>query len=180
MTRDKALLLWNGRTLLDHTLSRLRDVCDSVRILCGPEPRYGETAVPVDLDAVPGAGPLGGVCGGLAGLKDGGIGLFLAIDLPLVPPALLSRLLVLSPGFDAVVPVTAAGPEPLCAVYRASCLESVRRRLEAGERKMTCFWADVRVREVSEAELADLGDPAKLFANVNTPEDFANVEEPSS
>jgi molybdopterin-guanine dinucleotide biosynthesis protein A len=36
------------------------------------------------------------------------------------------------------------------------------------------------VREVSEAELADLGDPAKLFANVNTPEDFANVEEPSS
>ena len=38
---------------------------------------------------------------------------------------------------------------------------------------MTCFWADVRVREASsEAELADLGDPAKLFANVNTPEDF--------
>ena len=172
MGRDKALLPWRGTTLLDHALMRLRDVCGEAHILCGPEDRYrehGETLV----DAVAGVGPLGGVCAALEGLPAGGQGLFLAVDLPHVPPALLSRLLSLVPGFDAVVPMTGKGPEPLCAVYGRGCLGPILHRLDDGERKMTCFWPDVHVRLVGEAELAEFGETARLFRNINTPEDFA-------
>ena len=175
MGRDKALLPWRDTTLLDHALRRLREVCGDARILCGPQDRYrehGETLV----DAVEGAGPLSGVCAALGRLPAGALGLFLAVDLPHVTPALLSRLVLLAPGFDAVVPMTGRGPEPLCAVYGQGCLGPILRRLDEGERKMTCFWPDVRVRVVGETELAEFGEPARLFRNINTPADLAAAE----
>lgn len=172
MGRDKALLPWDKATLLDHTLARLREVCPEVRILCGPEPRYADRGVPLDVDDVLEAGALGGVLRGLRRLEDGAAGVFLAVDLPLVPAALLAHLIERSQGVDAVVPISPSGPEPLCAVYRESCLQAIERRIAAGEPKMTSFWPDVLVREIPVAELATFGDPAAIFRNVNSPEDY--------
>ena len=100
------------------------------------------------------------------------MGLFLAVDLPAVPVALLRRLLAEAEGCDAVVPFSRRGAEPLCAVYTGACLEPIRRRLEQGERKMTSFWPDVRVRELCEAELAAFGDLDAVFRNVNTADEY--------
>ena len=174
MGRDKALLSWAATTILDHTLDRLRAVTDDVRILCGPEERYADRGAPVHVDVRGDAGSLGGVYTGLLQLERP-YGLFLGVDLPLVPAALLHHLLELAHGYDAVVPVTPAGPEPLCAAYARSCRRPIERRMAAGELKMTSFWPDVRVREVAPAELLAFGDPAELFRNVNTTEDYEEV-----
>ena len=172
MGRDKALLPWGAATLLDHALDRLRACCGRVEILCGPVPRYADRGVPVVPDVDPGAGPLGGVMTGLTRAGDG-VGLFLAVDLPDVPVALLQHLIAGAAEADAVVPVTARGAEPLCAAYSAACLEPIRKRIAAGELKMTAFWPDVRLREVREGELARFGDPAAMFRNLNAPNDLA-------
>ena len=174
MGRDKALLPWGRATLLDHALDRLHEVCGEVRILSGAESRYADRGVPVDVDGVRDGGPLAGVGAGLERAR-GRLALFLAVDLPFVPAGLLRRLAELLPGFDAVVPVTADGAHPLCAAYGPACLAPIRRRLAAGERKMTCFWPDVRVREVGPGELAALGDPDTMLRNVNTPEDYERL-----
>jgi molybdopterin-guanine dinucleotide biosynthesis protein A len=171
MGRDKSLLPWEGGTLLDHAIARLRAVCPGVRILSGTERRYADRGCPVDADAVPDAGPLGAIYTGLMRVG-GGAGVFLAVDLPFVSVALLRRLLELAEGQDAVVPVSPGGPEPLCAVYRATCLEAVRRRVEAGDLKATSFWPDVRVLEADGTRLAGLGPLDALFRNVNTPDDY--------
>ena len=173
MGRDKALLPWGGTTLLDHAVARLREVCPEVRILCGPELRYAEARLPVDVDVVADAGALGGVLTGLQRLGVDALGLFLGVDLPLVPAALLRHLLERAGDRDAVVPVSSGGPEPLCAVYRASCCPAIERRIAAGDLKMTSFWPDVRVRQVDAAELAGFGDPLGMFRNVNAPEEYA-------
>jgi molybdopterin-guanine dinucleotide biosynthesis protein A len=171
MGRDKALLPWAGTTLLRHTLFRLLSVCSDVRILAGAAPRYTDYGVPVHTDVISDAGPLGGVHAGLVNLA-APLGLFLGVDTPLISPALLGALLAAAEDYDAVVPVVGGRPEPLCAVYRSTCLEPVRRSLEAGGRKMTSFWPEVRVRTVGQEELAAFGDPIELFRNVNTPEDY--------
>jgi molybdopterin-guanine dinucleotide biosynthesis protein A len=177
MGQDKALLPWGESDLLGHTVARLRAVTGDVRILCGPEPRYGDRGVRVVPDGIPDAGPIAGL---LAGLESAGDrpGLFLAVDLPLVPVGLLSHLAALAAGFDAVVPVLPRGEEPLCAVYGPGCLEPVRRRVSGGERKMTSFWPDVRVLEVGLEELARFGDAEALFCNLNAPSDYSELTLP--
>jgi molybdenum cofactor guanylyltransferase len=174
MGRDKALLPWAGTSLLRHALFRLDSVCGDVRILCGAEPRYTDFGVPVHTDVVKDAGPLGGVHAGLVNLGSG-VGLFLGVDTPLVPPSLLAALLAAAEDYDAVVPVVAGHAEPLCAVYRSTCLEPVQRCLESGGRKMTSFWPEIRVRTVGHDELTAFGDPSELFRNLNTPEDYRKL-----
>ena len=122
MGLDKALLPWGDGTLLDHALRRLQAVCGEARILSGPEPRYVDRGVPVITDIVKNAGPLAGIHAGLLHL-DAPAGLFLAVDVPLVPSVVLAALLRASDGHDAAVPVVNGQPEPLCAVYRQSCRE---------------------------------------------------------
>lgn len=176
MGRDKALLPWPGGTLIDHAVRRLRAACASVRILSGAERRYEDRGLQVDVDAVPEAGPLGAIYTGI--LQVGGnAGLFLAVDLPFVPVALLRRLLDLTEGYDAVVPLSDRGPEPLCAVYGASCLEAVGRRLEAGDLKATSFWPEVRVLQADETLLRGFGALDGVFRNVNTPEDYQQARD---
>jgi molybdopterin-guanine dinucleotide biosynthesis protein A len=171
MGRDKALLPWGDTDLLGHALARLRAVTGDLRILCGPEERYLERGLPVEVDIVRDAGPLAGLLTGLTAAS-GRPGLFLAVDLPQVPVGLLRRLVDRAEGWDAVVPVSRRGPEPLCAVYGPGCLEPARRRLAAGDLGMRSFWPDVRVRELGPAELAEFGDPDGLFRNLNTPGDL--------
>lgn len=171
MGRDKALLPWGGSDLLGHALDRLSAVTRGVRILCGPSLRYSERGVPVITDAAPDLGPLAGTLAALESTA-GHPALLLAVDLPNVPVDLLARLAALLPGCDAVVPVGARGPEPLCAVYGPACLEPVRRRIARGDLRMTSFWQDVRVRELGPAELSAYGEPDRLFLNVNETRDY--------
>jgi len=171
MGRDKALLPWGDTDLLGHTHRRLGMTSAETSTLSGSRPRFADRGVPVHPDIVLGAGPLGGILTGLAVLK-ADVGLFLAVDLPLVPVSLLQHLLSLAPGHDAVVPVSPGGPEPLCAVYAPACTEPIRERIARGELKMTSFWPDVRVRRVEASELARFGDLETLFLNVNSPADY--------
>ncbi len=180
MGREKALLPWGDGDLLGHTLARLAAVASEVRILSGPTPRFLERGFPVDTDTpdVPpfAAGPLAGLLAALTAAA-ARAALVLAVDLPLVPAELLWRLVERLPGLDAVVPSSPRGPEPLCAVYGPGCLEPIRRRMGAGERKATVFWPEVRVLQITPDELADLGDPEGLFLNVNAPADYERARE---
>jgi len=126
----------------------------------------------MDVDVMPGAGPLGGLLTALGRIDPAGQAVFLAVDLPFVTTDVLRRLIDAAEGWDAAVPVGPAGAEPLCAVYRATCLEPIRRRIGAFDLKMTSFWPDVRVRELPPEALADLGSAAHLFRNFNEPGDF--------
>lgn len=176
MGRDKALLPWDGGTLLEHAVTRLRTQCASVSVLCGATLRYVETGLPLVLDALPDGGPLAALAAGLARLGPGQVGVFLAVDLPAVPSALLVRLLAHAAGHAAVVPRGPRGFEPLCALYRSTCLPAVQRRLEQGERRMTCFWSDVDVLTLEATAFADLGSPADMFRNLNAPADYDAAE----
>ena len=56
------------------------------------------------------------------------------------------------------------------AVYGRGCLPSIARNLEAGRLRLISIFPDVRVREITDAELLPFGEPgAGLFFNCNTP-----------
>jgi molybdopterin-guanine dinucleotide biosynthesis protein A len=177
MGRDKATLPWGGGDLLDHALERLRGVTPDVRVLCGPTRAYEDRGVPVLTDAMANIGTLAALVAALRALPVGGTAVLLAVDLPLVTVPLLRHVAVASHGFDAAVPLSTHGAEPLCAAYGAACLSSVEREIADGNYRLTGFWGGARVREIGIAEMAALGDVGEMFLNANTPADYARARD---
>jgi molybdopterin-guanine dinucleotide biosynthesis protein A len=170
MGRDKAQLPWGTGTLLSHAIDRLGRVCSEVRVLEGTR-HLAPESVPGVRDLEPGLGPLGALWTALDDAFPQPV-MLLAVDLPGIPVTLLQHLLERAPGFDAVVPFSPSGPEPLVAFYSASCLDPVARRIAAGERKVSSFFGDVALCAVGTRELEAFGDATTVFANLNTPEDL--------
>jgi molybdenum cofactor guanylyltransferase len=96
-----------------------------------------------------------------------------AWDMPFVPTALLRALCDAGQHADVAVPESDSrrGLEPLCAYYGPACVPAIERRLAADDRRVIGFYDDVRVARVPVAEVTRFGDPARLFMNVNTPEE---------
>lgn len=172
--RDKALLPWGHGTLLDHALARLMAVCERVEVLCGSDPRYEGRGVRIRTDIVAGAGPLGGLLTGVEAAA-GAPALFLPVDVPLLPVGLMGALVERLPNHDAVVPVTARGPEPVCGLYAHSCAAAMREAIAHRRLHATAFWDSVRVRTFGLDEVQRWGDTQALFTNVNTPADLEAI-----
>jgi molybdopterin-guanine dinucleotide biosynthesis protein A len=185
MGADKAVLTVGGRTLLARAAAELAKLCDAVVLASGERPRYGELGLTRVLDRRADGGPLAGLEAGLFHAAerardsgaDGAWVAALACDMPRVPGELFGALLAraLAARADVALASSAAGLEPLAALYNTRALPAVTRALDAGERKMTSFhrgFGPVEVLVVREAELASILAGADFARNVNTPADW--------
>ncbi|HWZ82335.1 MAG TPA: molybdenum cofactor guanylyltransferase [Terriglobales bacterium] len=168
---DKAFAEIGGRTLLERGIEAMRSVCDEVAIVGDPAKfaSYG----PVVSDVYPNCGPLSGIHAALLG-STAELNLVIAVDMPLVTSALLAFLRGTASASDAVVvvPRTAKGFQPLCAVYRRSFAVPAEKALRAGKFKIDALFEEVPVRILEAEELATAGFAERLFFNVNTPDDL--------
>src|SRR5690349_8871815 len=116
MGSDKSLLRFANSTLIESAIQRMRGVTSDVAIV-SPRNDLAKYA-PVIHDVYPERGPLGGIHAALASSVHE-LNLMLAVDIPLVPPELLKKLLVVAQDSQAIitVPQTSEGWQPLCAVY---------------------------------------------------------------
>jgi len=170
---DKASLLVGGTRVIERQLGALASVADDVRIVTNEPDRYAALGVRIIADRIADAGPLGGLHAALVDAGQDRV-VVLACDLPFVTPALLQTLLAAfetGGEVDAVVPRSARGVEPLCAVYAARCAAVAERRIRAGNLSMRGLLKDVRVREVGPDVLAAF-DEETMFLNINTPHDY--------
>jgi len=104
--------------------------------------------------------------------------LVVAWDMPFVTPELLALLLESASGNTvASIPEGPHGAEPMCAYYSRQCLPAVEAALDAGDLRLSLLVERLaKVRRIPVAELSRLGDPERLFFNVNTPRDLALAE----
>lgn len=173
MGRDKALLPYRSATLIEAVASHLKAAVDRVAVIGEPH-KYADLGLPVYPDLVPGCGPLGGLHAALS-LRWADWNLVVACDMPeLAAPVLLELLhqasAVADPDQACVVPVSEGGePEPLCAVYHQSCLAVVARALTEKRRKMKVLLGELNC-------IYQGRWPARLFTNVNTPEEWSHFE----
>ena len=107
--------------------------------------------------------------------------LVLACDLPAVPAALLAALLE-DGSCDWVVPRHGGRLEPLCALYHPKALEVLAAQVARGVMAVhrLCEATHLRIRYLEAEELAVLGEPKRLFWNVNTPADLRRVRAQTS
>lgn len=175
MGEDKALVTVDGRTLLAHALQAARSVTPEVSIV-GDSAKFQRFA-PVVEDAFRGCGPLAGIHAALKSSR-AELNLMLAVDLPFVSFELLQFMVTQARGAaDATVTIARAGGrwQPLCAVYRRDFGDPADNALRQGRYKIDALFDHLRMRVISGEELESAGFPARMFRNLNTPEELAEA-----
>ena len=174
--RDKALVEMDGRPLAVRLAEIVSTAAGSATLVGSPK-KYGILGFRVIPDSLADFGPLAGL---LAALDDSesGWNLVTACDMPNLTEAFVRFLLeeARRSNADIVLPQDAEGrAEPLCAAYSLSCREAIRAAVERGVHKMTDAFTDLRVRHLLPGDYAEFDPDGRLFANVNTPEDWRRL-----
>ncbi len=173
MGRDKTHLALGGVAGAVRAARLLASIVEDVLLVGGAPPADAPGRRVADPPGT--ACALRGLVAGLAAAAAPRV-LVLATDLPFVPVDLLLAL-VAWPEAEAVVPWSARGPEPLCALYeREPALRVARARLDAGELSLQGVLAELRVARLDEAALAALDPGGRALTNLNTPDDLARAE----
>jgi molybdopterin-guanine dinucleotide biosynthesis protein A len=174
----KGLLSVGGRRILDRVVDAAGAAFGTPPVLVAnaPEAPSWRPDLRVVTDLVPGAGTLGGLYTAIMAAPAPVV--CLAWDMPFVTPDLLRRLADGLGRFDAVLP-TSGGPrgvEPVCAGYGPACAGPIRAAIDRGDLRAIAFHRQVRVERLGPDVIAGLGDPARLFFNVNEPRDLDEAE----
>lgn len=173
---DKASLWLDSKTLLEIAIEKARCLTAEARVV-GPQKKFGPQAIE---DIFPERGPLGGIHAALQS-STSELNLILAVDMPFIETGFLEYLLreaARSPA-AVTVPRSAQGWQPLCAVYRQSFHKPAERALLAGQNKIDALFPHLQIRVVEEEEITRAGFAAKMFDNLNTPQDWARVAKQS-
>lgn len=173
MGRDKTALEFDGQTLLQRAVDLLQGVFPQV-LVSVRQPR-GDVAAPQVLDELPDAGPLAGLCAGLA--RSGTPWVFaMAADMPFLRPEVIRELAARRGGYDAVVPVVQDVPQPLAAYYAATALPALRTVLAgSGKRSLRAALEQLNVVFVHEDHLLSADPARQSFIDLDTPADLATL-----
>jgi molybdopterin-guanine dinucleotide biosynthesis protein A len=153
MGRDKALLPFAGRALVEHMLDLLRSL-DLDPCICGSRPDLARFAQVIP-DETAHRGPLSGLCAALAD-SDSDLNLFVPVDLPMIPPGFLRWLRARAETSQALATIPRYGgrPQPLCAVYSRRLREGLHNFLVEG---------NFKVMTAIQGSVASLGEPIDAF-----------------
>jgi molybdopterin-guanine dinucleotide biosynthesis protein A len=171
---DKRRAVLQGADLLSRALDIARAVTPRVILAVGPGENAGRTAeARVVEDAAEGAGPLAGIVAALRASETPWC-VFLPVDMPLLPPDLLRALSALA-GESGAMAVDDRGAQPLVACWGRASRASFEEALRAGRLAVHAVAEALGPVLLGPKVLVQLGDPARLFANVNAREDLAAI-----
>jgi len=176
MGRAKALLEFGGEPLIMRTARLAQSVVGSAAVV-GAGDDYRSLGLRVIEDDLPGAGPLAGIATALR-VSEAPWNLILACDLPYLSRDWLAFLVerALASQADAVLPMNALGPEPLCAVYHKCGEPLIRTAIDHGIRKVTEGLKSLRIEFIEPAEWKAFDSDGLLFKNMNSPEDYEQAK----
>jgi molybdopterin-guanine dinucleotide biosynthesis protein A len=179
---DKAAVMIGQRTMLQHQLATLAAAGVVERVYVGGEPRPEVADAWHLVDVYPGEGPLGAIITTLAEAarmsSDAhtiNMIVVLAVDVPLVTPLTINRLIAELVANDAVTTNEEAMTNDAAVAYgerdhwsclavRTAALNTLHSKFAQGERSMHRGLSTLRVARVacSEAELLNVNDTSAL------------------
>ncbi|HEX8391278.1 MAG TPA: molybdopterin-guanine dinucleotide biosynthesis protein B [Longimicrobium sp.] len=178
----KAFARVGGRTLAERARDTLGAVLSEIVVLAN-EGGYDGLRLPVHADDAAGLGPVGGLATALRLAAEAGRAgvIVVGCDMPFIPPALVRALAerARADDVDAVVPESTGrrGMEPLCAWYSVRARALVDAMIRAGDLALHHLPERIRTARIPLGEVRAMGDPARIFFNVNTVDNLQRAED---
>jgi molybdenum cofactor guanylyltransferase len=174
MGQDKAFLQIEGVPMIERVLRVLRSLFEETLIVANHIDPYRRLDAPIYSDVISDHGALGGLYTGLL-FSSHPYSFCVGCDMPFINPSLVSYLTDRVEGYDAVVPRTADGLQPLHALYSKSCLGAIRRIMDEKKTKVIDFYPLVNLKVIPERDFSSLTGWQRSFLNINTPEDLEQI-----
>lgn len=170
MGRDKATLPGpdGAATMVEFVVGVLSQRCDPIFVVAAPGQPLPQLTARVVRDEIQGLGPLPATGRGLRAAAEAGAqyAFVCAVDMPLLAPELIDRLMQLATKTDAEVVLPWDGRSHyLAAVYRTDLAGRIDALVAAGERKMSAL---IDASDVQQIVLSD----SRPLTNVNTDAEF--------
>jgi molybdopterin-guanine dinucleotide biosynthesis protein A len=164
--RNKALLPLQGATIIEKVINQVRSCVSELLIITNSPDEYAHLGYPCCGDVMPGGGPLSGIHAALSHCGTQYV-LVVSCDIPMVTRGLFEKLIENAPGHDIVI-FKHKHFEPLCALYRRTCLPALEDLISHGEYRIIDLFPTLKVKVLR----IDSGD---LFKNINTDTDYESV-----
>ena len=176
MGSNKALLPYQGGTFIESIHRRMAALFRDVIVVTNTPELYQSVPCPKVVDIIPGLGGLSGIHAALRHVGSGHV-FVVACDMPSVGADLVRCMVGMRDGYDAVIPESASGLEPLCAVYGKGALPAIEETLRSGQGKVVSILSKVRVKTLSRDEVSLVDPGFRSFRNINTPDDYYALRE---
>jgi molybdopterin-guanine dinucleotide biosynthesis protein A len=187
MGRNKALIPFQGKPLIQHVAERMTPIAGEIFICAGRVELYSFlNPIRICKDLLPWQSSLAGLYTALDCAANQQVGV-VACDMPFSSPALFQAeaCLLQDEEMDIVIPSTLKGLEPLHAVYRKeTCLPVLKKAVEnAGQNysksslRVTGWFGGLRVRYLTREEVCAVDPSPYIYFNINTEEDLIKAEE---
>ena len=177
MGTNKALLKVDGSPIITRTYQTLASLFHEVIIVTNAPEEYAFLPCRKVPDIFPGIGSIGGLHSALAHSSTERT-FVTACDMPFVESDTIRYLCELQQsGYDAVIPYSAGGQEPLHAVYSAKCRDLFETAIKGNERKILDILTRMNTRLVPWEEIQGISGSVRSFLNVNTPAEFCAISE---
>lgn len=171
MGHDKALFLYEGKSLLQRAVDFCSAFCDEVLISSSNKEHAVEGILRID-DEVENCGPIGGIYSSLKSSSNEW-NFVLSVDSPFVQKDFVKYLKDKPHGFDAVVPIHDGKKEPLIAFYHKRILPEIKAKIQADNYKLHFLLKEINTNFVESEDW--LKRYPTLFRNLNYPEDINNI-----
>ena len=166
---NKALSRIDGDRLIERLCRTVGSMTGRMMLITHTPEDYAFLELESRQDLVPRCGPIGGIYTALRTAQTP-LCLCVACDMPFVRPEFLEYMVERSAGYDVVVPVNDGRVEPLCAVYRETCVPAIEDRIHARRYKIAGFFDEVRVLRLAPEEGGFHDDD--MFFNINDRTDY--------
>ena len=199
MGQNKALIPLGDSPLIEHVIRSMRLITDELLLITNTPTEYAHFGLRMHNDMIPGAGALGGIYTGLMHASHDAV-LCVACDSPFLQPTLLSYLVSILGGYDAVMPYTynsrqtpfyrnqdigVTNPsystdqitlQTLCAVYAKRCLPVIEQMLNEPDLRVHALQERANILILAPEIWKTYDSQGHSFFNVNTPEDFEKAQ----
>ncbi|MBW1820333.1 MAG: molybdenum cofactor guanylyltransferase [Deltaproteobacteria bacterium] len=174
--QDKAFLSVGGKRIIDHLYSIFNALFEDIILVTNDPYKYLEWDIKIVTDIFPVRSSLTGIHAGLFYALNP-FAYFAACDTPFLKRELVEIIInSIEQRVDVVIPETAAGLEPLCAVYSKKCLKPVEQQIIQNKFKIQQLLQKRRVKKIAENILREKDPDLMSFFNINTPQDQEKAE----
>jgi molybdopterin-guanine dinucleotide biosynthesis protein A len=173
---NKALLSVGGRRIIDRLLEVFSVLFEDIILVTNHPEQFLQWDLTIVTDIFELRSSLTGIHTGLF-YANTPYAFFSACDTPFLKKELVEVIIEqIEEKIDIIMPQTAAGFEPLCAIYSKRCLKPAEDHIKDNKLKIQWALRSNRTKNIPEKELLKVDPDLRSFFNINTPQDLARAE----